>query len=174
MRTSAARETRETATTTVHGSVRLRNGSDARLSLAITCSFAFRRDCRSGRRRSGDFTDVRRITRAARGTQPPRACTYTRRGRRGCRKAKGLSSARLAGGGAAVFEFGRRDAVGDDAVAPHVLGSVEGRVDELNKLDRVARIIWLRGDAVDDGEPQSLPRFCGRPAGHRRERPRLE
>src|SRR2546423_5844992 len=48
MRTSAARETRETATATVHGSARLRNGSEARLSLAITCSFAFRRDGGAG------------------------------------------------------------------------------------------------------------------------------
>src|SRR4030095_3095995 len=57
MRTSATTDTAETATATVHGSVRLRNGSLARLSLAITYSFAFRRECGCGGGLSGDFTD---------------------------------------------------------------------------------------------------------------------
>src|SRR5919112_3754086 len=57
MRTSATSDTAETATAIVHGSVRLRNGSLARLSLAITYSFAFRRECGCGGGLSGDFTD---------------------------------------------------------------------------------------------------------------------
>src|SRR5215213_290427 len=57
MRTSATSDTAATKAATVQGSVRLRNGSLARLNLAITYSFAFRRECGCGGGPSGDFTD---------------------------------------------------------------------------------------------------------------------
>src|SRR2546421_11325128 len=125
MRTSAARETRETATATVHGSVRSRNGSEARLSLAITCSFAFRRDGGAGGAVGRRHRRLKDNPRRAGHATAPRSHLHAPRAAR-LQKSVGLLSARLAGRGAAVLQLWRRDAVGDDAVAPHVLGAVEG------------------------------------------------
>ena len=62
-----------------------------------------------------------------------------------------------AGGG----EVGRRDAVGDDAVAAEVLGAVEGRVGQLDQLDGVARVVGVGGDADADGDAERLFRLVG-------------
>src|SRR5919202_4962788 len=83
-------------------------------------------------------------------------------------------SAGDAGGGGGGLELGRGDAVGDDAVAPLVLGAVEGRVGQLDQLDGVARVVRVGGDADADGHAQRLARVLRRAAPHGREGVRLD